>query len=811
MTATTATDFAPARRQRLEAWLTALAVAGCAVFVLVELHPQLLVLDTTPAGGDMGAHVWAPAYLRDHLLTHGRLTGWTPDWYAGFPAYHFYMVVPSLLILALDVALPYGIAFKLVTVLGVLSLPVAAAFFGRMARLAFPGPALLAVATLPYLFNRVPQGTGNIVGGNIASTLAGEFAFSISLTLALLYLGLVVRGLETGRHRALAAVLLALTGLCHLIPAFFALAGTVVAFVMRPGMARVRWLAAVLPVGALVSAFWVLPFWWRRAYVNDMGWEKLHSYKDLLWPHDLRWAFGLAVVGAVLSVLLARRAGIFLLLVTAAMGAVVVLLPQGRLWNARILPFYYLGAFLLAGVAVSEIGSAVATLVARNPLRPLRSVKVATAVLGFGATLVTVGLPLAALPGSERGEDGIVRWAGLSTADRSYLPDWAKWNYNGYERKDAYAEYHAVVTTMARIGEERGCGRAMWEYEPELDRYGTPMALMLLPFWTDSCIGSMEGLYFEASATTPYHFINQAELSADPSSAMRDLPYAPRPLNQADFDTGIHHLQLLGVRYYLAFSPSLLGYARANPALTEIAASPPWAVFEVAGTALVQPLANEPAVLDGVSDAGREWLDPALAWYLDPPSWDVTLASSGLDGWQRVSEGDVPEPRPVPPVTVSGIRSGDDRISFDVDRPGTPVLVKASYFPNWHASGADGPFRVAPNLMVVVPTSTHVELHYGWTPVDLAAWAMTGLGVALALLLARRPPVAMPATMPALRRVERWAVPDSAVAWRNGTGPAPREPASPPPPPAPERRPEPVPTGGLARAGGGERPAPDTP
>ena len=37
------------------------------------------------------------------LLPNGRLSGWSPDWYAGFPAYTFYMVVPSLAIVALDV------------------------------------------------------------------------------------------------------------------------------------------------------------------------------------------------------------------------------------------------------------------------------------------------------------------------------------------------------------------------------------------------------------------------------------------------------------------------------------------------------------------------------------------------------------------------------------------------------------------------------------------------------------------------------------------------------------------------------------
>ena len=52
----------------------------------------------------------APAYLRDHLLPQGRLSGWTPDWYDGFPAYQFYMVVPSLLVVLLNVGLVWYLA-----------------------------------------------------------------------------------------------------------------------------------------------------------------------------------------------------------------------------------------------------------------------------------------------------------------------------------------------------------------------------------------------------------------------------------------------------------------------------------------------------------------------------------------------------------------------------------------------------------------------------------------------------------------------------------------------------------------------------
>ena len=69
-------------------------------------------------------------------------------------------------------------------------------------------------------------------------------------------------------------------------------------------------------------------------------------------------------------------------------------------------------------------------------------------------------------------------------------------------------------------------------------------------------------------------------------------------------------------------------------------------------------------------------------------------------------------------MQVDKVTSSDDSVSFDVDTVGVPVLVKVSYFPNWQASGAKGPYRVAPNLMVVIPTSHHVRLHYGYTPVD---------------------------------------------------------------------------------------------
>ncbi|MEY2419196.1 MAG: hypothetical protein QOG90_1876, partial [Actinomycetota bacterium] len=68
------------------------------------------------------------------------------------------------------------------------------------------------------------------------------------------------------------------------------------------------------------------------------------------------------------------------------------------------------------------------------------------------------------------------------------------------------------------------------------------------------------------------------------------------------------------------------------------------------------------------------------------------------------------------------------------------VVVKSSYFPNWQASGAQGPWRVTPNEMVVIPTSKHVSLHYGWTPVDWFGNVATLLGLLGLIVLWRRSP-----------------------------------------------------------------------
>jgi LPXTG-motif cell wall-anchored protein len=88
----------------------------------------------------------------------------------------------------------------------------------------------------------------------------------------------------------------------------------------------------------------------------------------------------------------------------------------------------------------------------------------------------------------------------------------------------------------------------------------------------------------------------------------------------------------------------------------------------------------------------------------------------------------------VTPTKVSGVVETTDTITFHASRTGAPVLVKTSYFPDWQASGATGPFRVTPNLMVVVPTARTVTLTYGTATVGKIGDVLTVAGVVLLVL-----------------------------------------------------------------------------
>jgi hypothetical protein len=577
-------------------------VVSVIAVVLWQMHPSLLISTSTPTGGDNGGHYAMPAFLKSDLLHHFQLTGWDPGWYDGFPLYTYYFVLPDLLIALVSYAIPYAVAFKWVTVLGSVLLPVAAWAMGRLfgMRRAFPGA--VAALTLCYLFDY----TYTIYGGNLFSTLAGEYAYSLSIALALLFLGLMARGLRTGRHRGWAAVVLAACILAHILPALFALVGGVILVLMEMLPARVRprdvwhphptdevvpqvltrpqalwWGVSTIAIGGLLVAFWWVPFGTEQAYATSMGYVDVHTFVAILLPQADWWVLILGGLSALAAFALRSRFGILMALLAGAAALAVIFDPQSSsLYNVRFLPLWFLPVYLLAGWGIATAVTGAVDLWPWLAVRIVRLVNLLFRLVtgsrggaseeapgvvadpassergGDRALLRTVrearclagggrGRPPRGPRRGARGGGDPVRPAGVGdesigiTPGPNQVTNWSSFNYSGYQAQGAYPEYRALIETMERVGALYGCGQAMWQYDPSLNRFGTTQALMLLPYWSGGCIGSMEGLLFESSATTPYHFLNQAELSVTPSEAMVGLDYTA-----LDVPAGIQHLQL---------------------------------------------------------------------------------------------------------------------------------------------------------------------------------------------------------------------------------------------------------------------------
>jgi hypothetical protein len=775
---------APWPAERIVRYITALIVVGSSTFAVLQVvHLDLVFQNNTPTGGDMGAHVMGPAFLRDHLLPDFRLNGWSNYWYSGFPMYRFYMVIPALMIVALNIVLPYGVAMKIVVVLGLITLPFCCWCFGRLANFKYPVPELMALAGMIFLFDE----SFSIYGGNVKSTMAGEFSFSIALSLGILGLGLFARGLQTGQYRSWAAIVLALSMLSHGIVLIFVGTGMVLMWLVWMDRTRFRYGAAVIGTSILLSAFWVVPFLFNHAYMTDMKYGfRPNGPDDSFWDMFFPWATfldvlvtGFAIVGFIASVARRQLIGAWLGICCLALVAGVFVtrdsLPIiGLLWNPRLLPFLYLVRLLLMMVGIVEF----AELVQRGARgvrgvtdRQLLLLRAGTATVVFVTVLFMTLFLFREVPGaqlvSKHGKT-VYAWnvlgfdpVTLSPTSSDALSDaWTRYNFLGYEGKPAYGEYKALVDQMAALGadSEYGCGRALWENNKENGAYGTTMALMLLPHWTDGCIASQEGLFFEASGTTPYHFLTAAAMSANSSNPVRELRYTDNRAN-----VGVPYMQTLGVKYLMVFTDAAKREADAHVDLSLIATSGPWNIYEVAGSQLVEGLEVEPVVVNRRDGDQRERnLELGTSWFQNRQEWAAMPADDGPASWQRIDVGvdltrrignevgdpgrkvDIVQPstpievRNLPEVAVSNIEMGEGDLSFTVDKIGVPVLVKMSYFPNWNVEGAEGPYRIAPNLMVVVPTSTEVTMSYGRVPLDYIATLLTVGGIALLIFFRRR-------------------------------------------------------------------------
>lgn len=663
--------------------------------LLWYLKPSLLLTPTITAGGDTIYHYVVARYLRDYLLPNGKLIGWMPGNFAGYPLFLFYFPLAFLLIAALSLAVPFPVAFKLGSLSGTFALPICSLLALRWIGCPFPIPALGAVLTLPFLLNE-----GNSMwGGNIPSTLAGEFSHSFSFSLLMLFMGALYRGIRERRHAGWCAVLFALTGLAHGYGMVIA-AGLGLYFLAVTAKFRITllYLARVYVVGGLLLGFWLIPLVWYLPYTTGfpMTWAfqtMLDIMPIILWP--------ILVIGVV------------------TLGLVIWEKPADKEWLRVV---YYLTYPVVLSV----------TLYFVSPRLNLTDVRFLAFAQFFLVLLAAAGLGrfLTGLPQSFR-RAALPVIAVMTIAwvmpQVSFIPSWIRWNYEGMEHKPWW-RYYTIVNSIGLAGGPHS-PRVAYQHSMLHDKVGTPRAFEALPLFSGR--STLEGAYMQSSPTSPFVFYIQSELTE--THACPSLSYKCTTL---DPERALAHLELFNVKEVIAVTDKVKAALGANPGYREEGEIGPYKIFQIRqGTGqYVVPLRYQPAfVTDG------DWKRLAYDWFQKPEWLEVPLlflrpgdpVPPGTVLFRDFMEG--PVKQVLSPECHVKDALGNEEVRFETECPGRPHLIKVSYHPKWRVEGADRIYLVSPSFMLVYPTAKQVRLVFGNRWPDYVGRAATATGIALLL------------------------------------------------------------------------------
>ena len=671
-------------------------------FLLYYFKPSLLWLDTMVSGGDTPSFLRPVHHLRDVLLPAWNPQGWDLGNLGGYAPYQFYFLPPSLIILALSTVVSLNVAFKLVTVAGTFLLPLTTALALRGLGYASPVPALGAVASLIFLFNE-----GNSMwGGNIPSTLAGEFAHSLGFASAVLFVGLLYRGIEEERGWRLRAALLAFTGLCH--PVAFLNAATPGLFFLfdRTRFVRnLRYLVAVYGAAVLLMAFWLLPLIAKLGYATSINWRWFFQSWREIFPRIFWPVAALAALNVLWMAVRPRHAdrpAHYLLFgaVSAAVSffnATEVGLPE-----IRFLPFVYFLTILLALDLVARLLPAT-----RAPL--LAALAVAAAILV---------------------------WVQASIG---FIPNWIRWNYEGAERKPSYALLRSIADAVRGTISDP---RVAYENSPLHDRFGSMRIFESLPLLSGRA--THEGVLLQTAVTSPFIYWLQSQISKQGSGVIPGYSYPMLDLARAT-----PRLQLLNVSDMIAVTPEVTTALDADPRWERIFSSPPYVIFHLkdADRHYVRVPRYHPVLVET-----RQWKKDFHRWFATDAALDVPIvAASHVPAAERariplVSRS--PSELPHEPLTANcrvDERVDHLAIEFTTTCPKLPHLISVSHYPNWQAEGASHVFLASPAFMLVFPDRHHVRLTFRRIAVDWLGIIFSVVGLGLCLVPARRP---LAATVP---------------------------------------------------------------
>ncbi|TCS37798.1 6-pyruvoyl-tetrahydropterin synthase-like protein [Paucimonas lemoignei] len=676
----------------------------CAGLIASVLGVAFLNSGNWPTGGDAASHLLYAKLYADDLLFSGQILPWMPEVFGGMPFLSYYFPLPFIVMACLSKFTGLAVAFKWGSFLAAMVMP-GAVFAASRRWLGFSWLASMfgALGALAFLVHE----QNSIWGGNLLSTLAGEFAYSYGMLFALLSMMAWARAVTLQRGWLLAALLEAASGFSHGFPllilgfsSFLLLLDCGAAGPERA--ARLKRTFFMLMAGhALAFALlggWLWPMMEMHSLTipNDASFP-LGGWQDLL-PVTLWPVLGGGALGLALVVLPWVRRGwesgqrrALCYFIGAAGLAAVAFIAGDRLGVAdiRFFPLVWLFGAVACGwllgqslYALSGTGNADVTLVSARVL------------LATAAAL------------------GMLGWLGPNIQK---APDWGLWNHSGL---DAKPQWHNLTRLFPAMSGNLWSPRLAFEHDPDNNDLGSTRSLEALPMFLNHR-PVLEGLYMESAVLGPAIYQVQSEISTRPSS-----PLVRFPSGSLDPEFAARHLNFLHADTILLRSDGAKTAIENSGHFTKTAEAPPFALYRVKNfdsrmaQVVTQPLQLRPQ---------KEWMQDAFAWFRTRSRFDNYLPVYGKDLAIKPHQGAAP--------AVREISLTRNELVFETDAVGSPHLIKMAYHPRWHLTTKGSMHIAGPGFMLVVPQEKQIRLEYGHTLVGKLGMVATTIGFLMTAFL----------------------------------------------------------------------------
>lgn len=702
------------------------------IVLILFLRIDLVFLNNTPTGGDMGAHIVAiDTFIKD-FMPNFQISGWSNDWFAGYPLYYFYFPLPAIITFFLDLIFPFGVAFKLMVVISTILVvySLEKLFRKDSNKLSSIG----ATAGLFYVFTE----SFTIYGGNLASTLAGQFSFAYSLAFGNLAIFYLIKSNNKFRF-SISSIFLSLCLLSHLIP--FIIYIPIYGFYWLFKKENINQKILSITIFLALVSRWFISLFMNLEFTTNMSYTPFTQLEDLIKEDILPGIFiCLALMIAKSKDLIKYKSlNLFELYLVISSILLYFFVPEGALWNGRLVPFFNLGIIFIMfkvieifvedlnlyqqGIHILTILFLIGTIYCLyifydrwssnesylNLYIPIIFLISIFAILNLKNVEIQINLLLVSII--------------FSTV--SFLPHWLNWNFTGYEGKNDWTQIENLYSKLADLEP----GRIMWEPNSDMNKYGTPMTLMTIPYFTEHT--SMEGLYFDSSITTPFHFISVSGLAKRPSNPVGGLSYIN---NQ--FDQGVEHLNHLGVDYFISYTEEIESKAMDSEKLILLFSSEPFSVFKVNSSKVELiyqdiKIFSKASTQDGIlSSILRDtdidnFFDKAYESFDELDKKRVIEVSNGMNIVSSKKND----------LQITDLNITNNKISFFTDSPGELHLIKVSYFPNWKITNGKGPFRTSPSFMSVIPDNKYVEITFEKTIVEKNSFYFSIFSLLLSLII----------------------------------------------------------------------------